>query len=268
MMTRSPLQYPGGKARALSALLPYIPRERRVVSPFIGGGHLALALAFRRQPVRGYDALAPLVAFCQYALRDARGLAARVSEYMPITRDTFRRLQAALPDLRGAEQATVYFVLNRAAFCGMAQSGGTRSDADRRNRLVESGAKRLTRFVEPRLEVEQADFRDVLPAHPHDFLYLDPPYDVNPKLYGFRGDLHEGFDHEALAHLLRGRGDWVLSYNDTPMIRDLYAGCVFETVCWSYAMTKQGGKQKPSNEVVIRPEGSALVHAEQARLFA
>ncbi len=260
-MVRSLLQYPGGKFRGVPALLPYIPPRRRVVSPFFGGGTLELALEHRRQPVRGYDLLAPLVSFWQHAIRDAAQLAEEAAQYLTLDRPQFQRLQQSLMSLTGFEQAVAFYVLSRTAFSGMALSSGMR-DRGVSNRFTPSILRSLAAFRAPFLEVEQADFREVIPAHPQDFLFLDPPYMVNTKLYGYRGDLHDGFDHEALWCLLLRRSDWVLTYNDCPEVRALYAGCAIDKVSWSYGMNRS----KQSSEVIIRPAGSAPL-AKQMELF-
>ena len=55
------------------------------------------------------------------------------------------------------------------------------------------------------------------------FFYLDPPYyAAGPQLYQF-AFTHD--DHIRLARLLRRESrPWLLSYDDHPVIYDLYAG--------------------------------------------
>ena len=48
---------------------------------------------------------------------------------------------------------------------------------------------------------------------------MDPPYVDLEYLYRL-----DGFDHVGLAEILHNRDNWILSYNDTPFIRDLYSG--------------------------------------------
>ena len=66
-------------------------------------------------------------------------------------------------------------------------------------------------------------------------------------LYGMNGDTHIGFNHFALAELLKKRDRWILSYNDCKNIRELYKDNQILTVEWIYGMSKD----KKSNEVVI-----------------
>ena len=78
-------------------------------------------------------------------------------------------------------------------------------------------------------------------------MYLDPPYIIDSKLYGYKGDMHTDFDHEELARLLRSKSRWILSYNDSEEIRRLYDGYEILTPQWVYGMARD----KRSREVLI-----------------
>lgn len=65
----TPLVYFGGKVRAITRLMPYLPSgTTEVVSPFIGGGSFELAITGKGIRVHGYDAFPPLVNFWQKLL--------------------------------------------------------------------------------------------------------------------------------------------------------------------------------------------------------
>ncbi len=247
---RSPLRYPGGKSRAVKALTALIPdRVDTLVSPFLGGGSLELACLDRGIRVYGYDSFRPLVAFWQNLIADPQGLADRVAAHHPLSRDRFYTLQQRHRDEATAEQAVLFFVLNRASFSGTTLSGGC-SEQSVRDRFTVSSIERLRQFVPgwgDRFTVEAADFHDSLDRHPKAFLYLDPPYAIGAMLYGNRGSTHRGFDHEGLAAKLRGRSGWILSYNDCSYIRDLYQGFEIQTPTWSYGMSHN----KKSRELLI-----------------
>lgn len=53
---KTPMKYLGSKSRAIKYILPLIPKNTEVViSPFIGGGAVEVALASRGIKVIGYD---------------------------------------------------------------------------------------------------------------------------------------------------------------------------------------------------------------------
>lgn len=247
--TRSPLRYPGGKTRAVRDIVTYFPPDvNALCSPFIGGGSLEIAFAQRGVRVYGYDIFEPLVAFWQSLLKNPDELVKRVRKYHPLTKSKFYALRSKYMEIETKEErAAVFFVLNRCSFSGTTLSGGMSPDHPR---FTESAIKRLERFHVKNLEVERADFEESLKAHPHDFLYLDPPYANGEKLYGNRGNIHENFDHERLAEILRERKAWVLSYNDCEKVRALYKGYTTLIPQWAYGMSKN----KRSNELLIFSE--------------
>jgi hypothetical protein len=58
------------------------------------------------------------------------------------------------------------------------------------------------------------------------FLFLDPPYfsATNSALYGKNGNLHKTFDHQRFAENLRNCPHrWLLTYDDSPFIRELFS---------------------------------------------
>lgn len=243
---RSPLRYPGGKSRAVSQILEIIPPELdELCSPFFGGGSIELACVSQGVKVSGYDGFEPLVNFWQVLLEDAEALAKLVEEYHPLTRTRFYALQKQYFGIsERTAQAATFFALNRSSYSGTTLSGGMSLE---HKRFTPSSIKRLADFGADNLTVEHADFRESIPKHSDKFLYLDPPYANGEKLYGNRGDMHEDFDHNALADIILDRPGWVLSYNDCDMIRELYRDNHFVPAEWAYGMNNS----RLSNEVII-----------------
>ena len=114
-------------------------------------------------------------------------------------------------------------------------------------RFNDNAIERLKNFRNPNLFVRKADYREALTIHKEKFLYLDPPYANGEKLYGDRGNLHDGFNHVELADLLKKRNGWILSYNDCPDIRHLYSNYEILTPEWTYGMSRK----KESKELLI-----------------
>lgn len=241
----SVLRYPGGKTRAVKTIRSYIPDVDTLVAPFLGGASVEISCASDGIKVFGADAFEPVINFWSYARESPVLLSERVRNYHPLTRRKFYSLQKGFMNLdNDLERAAVFFVLNRSSFSGTTLSGGMSGGHPRFN---ENAINRLRDFRANNLSVEYADFQETLSAHPDDFLYLDPPYANGERLYGNKGNMHEGFDHELLANLLKKRDGWILSYNDTPQIRGLYNGFEIITPEWVYGMSKN----KKSREVLI-----------------
>lgn len=241
----SVLRYPGGKTRAVKTIRSYIPEVSTLVAPFLGGASVEISCASDGIKVFGADAFEPVINFWSHAQESPVLLSERVRTYHPLTRRKFYSLQKGFMSLEDdLERAAVFFVLNRSSFSGTTLSGGMSGGHPRFN---ENAINRLRDFKADNLSVEYADYQETLSAYPDDFLYLDPPYANGERLYGNRGDMHEGFDHELLANLLKQRNGWILSYNDTPQIRGLYEGYEIITPEWTYGMSSN----KKSREVLI-----------------
>lgn len=243
---KSPLRYPGGKSRGAKEILKYFPPGLdRVCSPFIGGGSIELELANKGAKVFGYDIFEPLTSFWQVLLENPEELVKIVRKYYPLTNTKFYSLQAEFRGIKDKkERAAIFFVLNRASFSGTTLSGGM---SPGHPRFTLSAIEKLVDFNIENLTVENADFHDSLPNHTNDFLYLDPPYANNGKLYGDRGNVHEGFDHEGLAKIITRRDGWILSYNDCHLVRELYGDFKIINLEWAYGMNSN----KKSNELLI-----------------
>lgn len=243
---KSPLRYPGGKSRGVKEIIKYFPPEvDRVCAPFLGGGSVELELVSRGVEVFGYDIFEPVVDFWQVLLKNPDKLANRVRKYYPLTRSKFYHFQKTFPKIKSQEQrAAIFFVLNRASFSGTTLSGGM---SPHHPRFTPTAIDYLSRFKVEHFHVEKMDFKQSLAKHKEDFLYLDPPYLVESKLYGTNGDAHKDFDHEGLAEILTKRKGWILSYNDCPKVRKLYDGHHMIKLEWAYGMNAD----KKSNELLI-----------------
>lgn len=120
--------------------------------------------------------------------------------------------------------------------------GGTR--ASLASERIPDLAKRLDMVT-----IENLDYRDCLLKYDHDraFFYVDPPYSE-----GHTYQNSKGFDHTDLRDRLMGlQGRWLLSYNDSEEIRELYRDCELIAV-----QRKQGiaRTDKDYCELIIRPK--------------
>ena len=248
-LIKSPLRYPGGKSRAVKTLFKYIPvGTKTLCSPFFGGGSLEIYCAQKGIRVFGYDSFGSLLDFWQKLLENPQKLADAVTEYQPgkFSKIKFEKLQRSHPSTTDSfKKAVEFYVLNRTSFSGSTLLGGmarvkedieAKIKEDINPRFTESSINRIRNFRIDNLSVKHMDFKDSINKHKKDLLYLDPPYIVESKLYGNRGDLHKGFDHEGLAKILRKRKNWILSYNESETIKEMYKGFQFEYPEWAYGM--------------------------------
>ena len=255
---KSLLRYPGGKTRALKHIIPYFPKNlTEIVSPFFGGGSIEIHYASQGVRVHGYEIFEPLVNFWQQVLTQPEQIADLLEGmFHPCTKEMFTAYQKkqSWKDMDRTHylwremRACMYYALNRSSFSGATLSGGySQQAADKR--FTETSILRLRNFKCPSLSVGLMDFKESIGRHHDDtFIYADPPYAIdNPVLYGENGSTHKGFDHLGLAEAMKKKNNWVLSYNPSPFILELYKDYEIVYPQWSYGMSKD----KKSKEILI-----------------
>ncbi len=244
MKTLSPLRYPGGKSRAVETLSELLPTSKELVSPFFGGGSFELFCANNNIKVKGYDIFDPLVCFWQCLLEDPKKLSQEVKKYFPLSKENFYKLQKQKDFKNKIEQAAIFFVLNRSSFSGSTLSGGMSPNHPRFNiRSIE----KLENFNIQNFTVENKSFEESIVENSGSLFYLDPPYLIKNMLYGKKGDTHKGFDHIKLKEIITEEKNWIMSYNSSEEIIEIYKDYNYILPKWKYGMSKN----KESNEILI-----------------
>lgn len=244
MANYSLLRYPGGKTRAIKTLKNYIPKNTvEICSPFFGGGSFEIYLSQQGIKVFGYDNFKPLVSFWKSLLNDKIRLYKEVSKYHPLSKIEFYDLQKEIHNLTDETKiGAAYYVLNRCSFSGTGLSGGMSPSHPRfTNRQVEN----IINFNDY-FNIEKLSFEKSIKKHDC-LIYADPPYLINQKLYGNKGNMHTDFNHELLANMLNCRGNFILSYNNCDEIKQMYQEHLFFYPEWSYGMNSD----KKSKEILI-----------------
>jgi DNA adenine methylase len=226
---RPPLKWAGGKRWQLPHLLPlWQPHaSRRLVEPFCGG----LAVALRLQPARALlnDANPHLVNFYTWLRRGLRlDLPMENAETLFYEhRDRFNTmLSSGMGDTD--EAAALFYYLNRTGFNGLCRfnrKGEFNVPFGRYARL------RYTRDFTPyRALFETWTFTNLdvesVPLESDDFVYADPPYDVEFTAYSTGG--FSWADQERTAvWLSTHRGPVILANQATDRIETLYRSLGF-----------------------------------------
>lgn len=224
-----PLKWAGGKRWQLPHLFPlYRGHEhRRLVEPFCGG--LAVSLAFRPQRALLNDINPHLVNFYRWIKRGLRidAVIQNDEEAYYRIRDRFNALVAE-GDPTSKEAAELFYFLNRTGYNGLCRfnRSGTFNVPFGRYATINCVSDfRPYELAFRQWTLTSKDF-EALPLSRHDFVYADPPYDVEFTQYAkedFRWD-----DQIRVAKWLAAHnGPVVLSNQATPRIVKLYKGLGF-----------------------------------------
>lgn len=253
--SKSPLRYPGGKTRACAALeaimVEHFGVPSTMYSPFFGGGSFELHMRDKYGcRIVAADGFAPLANFWK-VIENTRTteLVERVRQLKPLSKERFKELRLQVNDntIDDVTRAAYYYALNRCSFSGATMSGGFSNDSEA-TRFNDSAIQRLANVDMTNITVSNEMFTNFLRGvDADDMIFLDPPYYVESKLYGTMGDMHDGFNHQELANVLKTKRKWLLCYNDCSYIRELYSGFTIIPMNWSYGMNRS----KKSSEIVI-----------------
>ena len=228
---KPPLKWAGGK-RWLVPRLRTLWRgytRRRLVEPFCGGVAVALGLNPRRALLN--DTNPHLVNFYRH-LQSGLVVGIPMSNDRDLYyrhRDEFNRLAATARGRSSRKAAELFYYLNRTGFNGLCRfnRSGEFNVPFGRHRIREY-VRDFSPYAEPlsRWIFTDGDFESI-DMSPKDFVYADPPYDVQ-----FRQYASDGFDwaaQERLATwLARHPGPVVASNQATARIQALYRDHGFE----------------------------------------
>jgi DNA adenine methylase len=277
---RSPLRYPGGKARVAKLFSEYIPEHAEYREVFAGGA--ALFFFKPRAESDWLNDLHPGLYALYVSLRDRfEQFAELCREQQGDLRSIFgywagrKDLMVATGEESVVERAVQYFYINRTVW-----TGRVIYDPTRRSRLYFSNPegwsnldKRLAHLARISQKLQGAKIT-CLPfeycladVSKRTFMYCDPPYmrdSVCPrtdKLYDKEFTLEA---HELLARLLsKSKAKVMVSYDDCPETRKLYGSKPWRIVelqwkyCGRYAMTNENKagqikeKKVTGNELLI-----------------
>ena len=268
---KTPLRYPGGKSRAVKYLIPKMPKDiTEYREPFLGGGSVAIAFTKENPdvPVRVNDLYEPLTNFW-FALRDdAEELHRCIKEYKEeygtpdLARELFNEMKIQLnhPEAEDFYRAVAFYIINKCSFSGLTESSSFSPQASVSNFSM-NGIDKLLEYSKliQNWKITTGPYWDMMmtSAPVGTFWFFDPPYDIKDNLYGRKGELHKGFNHEEFcAWITQGnvKDKWMITYNTNPTLVEWYDG--YNQTKWdlTYTMRSVGdymNEQKDRAELLI-----------------
>lgn len=171
------------------------------------------------------------------------------------SRANFERLLALEPDsLTDLQRAARFLYVQRLAFggrvagrtFGVASSHSGRFDVAKLGPMLEALHERLSGVT-----IERLRWQDFLARYDRAgmLFYLDPPYHGGEGDYGKGMFAREDFE-ELAARLAALKGRFIMSINDTPDIRRIFAAFHLEQVETTYSVGG-GARVKPARELLV-----------------
>jgi len=261
-MTRPIIPWPGGKRRLAKRLLPFFEVPHTCyVEPFAGAGAMLFA---RPEPAKVEvlnDINGDLVALCRVVQHHLDEFV-RQFRWSLVSREMFRWLKLQHVDtLTDIQRAARFYYLQQTAFGAKVtgQTFGTATTGPAFNLLRIEETLSVAHLRLAGVTIEHLSWRDCIARYdrPHTLFFLDPPY-WQTEGYGTDFPLTE---YERLAEVMRSlQGRVVLTINDHPQMREVFAGFATQTADINYQV---GGmhRAKPSRELIITTDVQASLRA-------
>ena len=266
----SPLRYPGGKGKIANFMkMVFLVNDlvgAEYVEPYAGGASVGLSLLFEEYAshIHINDLNDSVFAFWNAVVNMPDELCALIRDArMDI--DEWNRQRscqtASSPDPLELAFSTFYLnrttrsgILNGGVIGGKKQDGKWKLDARFNRKDLIRRIQKIARFAN-RISVSHLDAVELInrfsvPVKTTTFLYVDPPYFCKGE------DLYQNYyqpaDHEKVARALSRIGcDWIVSYDATPQIAEMYS----EYSIIEYSLSYSAQRKYSGHEVMFFSRG-------------
>jgi len=264
------LRYPGGKSRACEKMGPYFPDLRNYNEfrePFLGGGSVAIYITKKYPGLNIWvnDLYEPLVNFWQQLqmfgtdLKDKLVDVKTTNNTPDLARDLFLQAKEQIndQDLSSIDRAVAFYVVNKCSFSGLTESSSFSPQASNSNFSLR-GIEKLPEYSKliGSWRITNYSYDYLLDGDTTAFVYLDPPYDIKDNLYGRKGSMHKGFDHDKFAADCDFRYPMhqLISYNSDQLVKDRFKNWNAAEFDLTYTMRSVGEymrEQKQRKELLL-----------------
>jgi site-specific DNA-adenine methylase len=277
------LRYPGGKSRACVKMDPYFPDLRNYDEfrePFLGGGSVAIHITKKYPNLNIWvnDLYEPLVNFWQQLQMFGNDMKDKLLDYKSknstpdLARVLFHHSKIFMrePLLSNLDRAVAFYIVNKCSFSGLTESSSFSEQASNSNFSVR-GIEKLPEYSKliEKWRITNYSYDYLMDGNKGAFMYLDPPYDIKDNLYGNKGSMHKGFDHDKFASDCDACDmDQLISYNSNQLVKDRFKNWNAAEFDLTYTMRSVGEymrEQKQRKELLLFNYGiEGLVKFDQS----
>jgi DNA adenine methylase len=266
---KTPLRYPGGKSRAVTKMDPYFPDLREYEEfrePFLGGGSVAIHITKKYPDLTIWvnDLYEPLVNFWQQLQMFGTDLKNSLADLKsshndPVSAKTlFLSSKVKVGDIsvNNFDRAVAFYIVNKCSFSGLTESSSFSPQASNSNFSMR-GIEKLPDYSQliSKWRISNFSYDYMMDGNRNVFMYLDPPYDIKDNLYGNKGSMHKGFDHDKFAVDCDNNDmDQLVSYNSDQLVKDRFKDWTAAEFDLTYTMRSVGEymrDQKQRKELLL-----------------
>jgi DNA adenine methylase len=257
------LRYPGGKSRAVPKLAQYFPDFKNYDEfrePLLGGGSVAIYVTKQCPHIDIWvnDLYEPLVNFWQQLQMFGLDLSNALTQ-LKITCDTTDKAKQLFlvskekindQNVSNFDRAVAFYIVNKCSFSGLTESSSFSQQASQNNFSMR-GIEKLPEYskIIEKWRITNYSYDYLMDGNMGAFMYLDPPYDIKDNLYGNKGSMHKGFDHDKfVADCDSNNMDMMVSYNSSQLIKDRFKNWKAIEFAHTYTMRSVGDYMKDQHE--------------------
>lgn len=223
---KSLINWVGGKRLLRKVIEPLIPKDiKSYIEPFGGGGWI-LFYKDKWADLEIYNDLDGRLVNLFRIVKYHPNAFKEEFNYLLGSREIFFQFMNATP-VTDIQKAVQFYYLITRSFGGKGNtfgtvkcsSGGACKSLKNVPVKIDAIHKRLDKVM-----IENRDFKKIVTQYDFEnaFFYCDPPYSTG---CGYEVTSTEDFDHEGLCETLKNiKGRFLLSYDDSAKIRELYKG--------------------------------------------
>lgn len=244
------LSWVGGKRQLRKTICEQFPENfNRYVEPF-GGAGWVLFYKTRHASEEVYNDINGQLVNLFRCVKHHPEAIRKELEFALNSREIFSWLRGVKTDgVTDIQRAARYLYLIKTSYGSEGKHFGPKSRNMNKLCDISDASRRLNAVV-----IENLSFDVLIDRYDaHDALfYCDPPYFGAERFYDTGDFVFDESQHAALRDILAGiKGRFILSYNDCPFVRGLYAGFKIDGVSRQNNLDRYGMK-KSYRELIIR----------------
>jgi DNA adenine methylase len=248
---------------------PYFPDLRNYAEfrePFLGGGSVAIYITkkYPNLDIWVNDLYEPLVNFWQQLQIFGNDLKNKLEELKlrnntpELAKELFLKAKEQINDqsLPSIDRAVAFYIVNKCSFSGLTESSSFSQQASISNFSLR-GIEKLPAYSKliEHWRITNYSYDYLMDGNKDAFMYLDPPYDIKDNLYGRKGSMHKGFDHDKFAADCDANDmDQLISYNSDQLVKDRFTNWNAAEFDLTYTMRSVGEymrEQKQRKELLL-----------------
>jgi DNA adenine methylase len=248
---------------------PYFPDLRNYDEfrePFLGGGSVAIYITkkYPNLDIWVNDLYEPLVNFWQQLQMFGTDIKDRLVDLKTanntpvLAKELFLKAKGQVndKDLSSIDRAVAFYIVNKCSFSGLTESSSFSEQASNSNFSMR-GIEKLPGYskIIEHWRITNYPYNYLMDGNKGAFMYLDPPYDIKDNLYGNRGSMHKGFDHDKFAaDCDTNNMDQLVSYNSDQLVKDRFKNWNTGEFDLTYTMRSVGEymrEQKDRKELLL-----------------